>query len=317
MSDPADFGFARALALAKNNGDHLVLDGGLGTLLERGGHDLGSSLWSARLLVEAPEVIRAAHLEFYEAGARVGISSSYQVSYEALAALGHDHAATTSLLARSVKLVEEARDEYLANRPLGWGEVTPPLFTAASVGPYGAMLADGSEYTGRYGVGVDELRRWHRPRLDALIDAGADVLAIETIPSLTETEAVLRELSGSGSAAWLAFTVAEGSLRSGDAFSEACAMAAEVAEIVAIGINCSDPSEVSGAIDAAVAASTKPIVVYPNSGERWDAQNRRWLGEAGFPDSAVRQWIARGATLIGGCCRVGPAEVRAIAAAAA
>jgi len=313
MSDPADSGFARALATARRGGEHLVLDGGLGTLLERGGHDLGSALWSARLLVDSPGVIRAAHLDFYAAGARVGISSSYQVSYEALATLGLDHAATTALLARSVQLVEEARDDYLGGTA---GQDSPPLFTAASVGPYGAMLADGSEYTGRYGIGVEELRRWHRPRLDALIDAGADVLAIETIPSLAETEAVLRELSGSGVPAWLAFTVADGTLRSGEALSEAFAMAAEVPEIIAVGINCSDPSEVTGAIDAATAVTSKAIVVYPNSGERWDAKNRRWSGEAGFPGSAVREWIARGATLVGGCCRVGPAEVRAIASAA-
>lgn len=317
MSAPARSGFARAVAHARQNDDHLVLDGGLGTSLERSGHDLTSALWSARLLVDDPGVIRAAHLDFYAAGATIGISSSYQVSYEALAGIGLDHSETTALLARSVRLVEEAREQYLAVSPVARHDAGRPLFTAASVGPYGAMLADGSEYTGRYGIGTAELRRWHRPRLEALIAAGADVLAIETIPSLAESEAVLQELSGSGSDAWLAFTVADGALRSGESLAEAFAMAGDVPEIVAVGINCSDPGEVGAAISAAREHTDKAIIVYPNSGERWDAKNRRWSGEAGFPDSAVRDWISLGATVVGGCCRVGPAETGAIAAAVA
>lgn len=320
MSDADDPGFAAAVVAAQHHGEHLVLDGGLGTWLERSGHDLTSALWSARLLIDDPAVIRAAHREFFASGARVGISASYQVTYEALAGLGLDRSQTTSLLALSIRLVEEARDEYRAGTDRRGLDVPAPVWpapvwTAASVGPYGAMLADGSEYTGRYGLSVGQLRSWHRPRLHALIDAGPDVLAVETIPSLAETEAVLEELSGSGSAAWLALTVADGTLRSGESLSEAFSMAADVPEIVAVGINCSDPREVAGAIDAARAQTGKPIVVYPNSGEHWDAEARRWCGEAGFADSAVRDWIARGATLVGGCCRVGPAEVRAIAAA--
>ena len=315
MSDPADPGFAPALITARDHGEHLVLDGGLGTWLERSGCNLTSALWSARLLLDDPAVIRTAHREFFAAGARVGISASYQVSYEALASLGLDRAQTTALLAHSIRLVEEAREEYRAGTDRQGLAQPHPVWTAASVGPYGAMLADGSEYTGRYGLSVSQLQSWHRPRLHALIDAGPDVLAVETIPSLAETEAVLQELSGSGSAAWLALTVADGTLRSGESLSEAFGMAAEVSEIVAVGINCSDPREVAGAIDVARAQTGKPIVVYPNSGERWDAEARHWCGEAGFADSAVRDWIARGATLVGGCCRVGPEEVRAIAAA--
>jgi len=298
---------------ARSSGEVLTIDGGLGTLLEQSGHDLSSGLWSARMLVESPGVIRDAHREFFASGARVGISASYQVSYEGLAALGFDRAATDALLASSVRLVEEAREEFLAEA--GGGEQA--VYTAASVGPYGAMLADGSEYSGRYGIGIRKLRDWHRPRLAALVGAGADLLAIETIPSLAETEAVLQELSGSGTAAWIALTVASGTLRSGEALSEAFAMADDVDEIVAVGINCSDPVEVAGAIDTARSVTRKPIVVYPNSGEQWDAKNRRWMGAAGFADSAVRDWVDRGATLVGGCCRVGPAEIAAIARVAA
>ena len=284
----------------------VVLDGGLGTLLENRGQDLSSQLWSARLLVESPDVIRAAHREFFESGAEVGISASYQVSYEGLAAVGIDRAETERLLRLSVSLVAAARDDAGGS---GW--------VAASVGPYGAMLADGSEYRGDYGLSVAELRAWHAPRLKVLADSGADVLAIETIPCLAEVEAVLAEVDGSGVPAWLAVTAAMGALRSGESLADAYALADSVDEIIAVGINCSDPLDVASAIDAARSVTSKPIVVYPNSGEQWDAKNRSWMGQAGFPSSLVREWRDAGASLIGGCCRVGPAEIAGIAAALA
>ena len=282
----------------------VILDGGLGTLLEQRGHDLASELWSARMLIEQPDTIRAAHREFFEAGAEVGISASYQVSYEGLAAVGIDRDEANRLLALSVRLVAAARDESRAH---GW--------VAASVGPYGAMLADGSEYRGDYGLSVAQLREWHAPRLRTLMDAGADVLAIETIPCLAEVEAVLGEVAGSGVPAWLAVTAAMGALRSGESLAAAYAMADAVDEIIAVGINCSDPLDVASAITAARSATSKPIVVYPNSGEQWDAKNRRWMGTPGFPSSLVREWRDAGASLIGGCCRVGPAEISAIGSA--
>ena len=282
----------------------VILDGGLGTLLEQRGHDLASELWSARMLIEQPDTIREAHREFFDAGAQVGISASYQVSYEGLAAAGLDRAETDRLLALSVSLVAAARDE---SRAQGW--------VAASVGPYGAMLADGSEYRGDYGLSVAQLREWHAPRLRTLMDAGADVLAIETIPCLAEVEAVLGGIQGSGVPAWLAVTAAMGTLRSGESLAEAYAMADAIDEIIAVGINCSDPLDVASAIAAARSVTVKPIVVYPNSGEQWDAKNRRWMGTPGFPSSLVREWRDAGATLIGGCCRVGPAEISAIGSA--
>jgi len=295
------------------NSEHapLVLDGGLGTLLEQSGYDLGSSLWSARMLVQQPEAIRQAHREFFAAGARIGISSSYQVSYEGLAAIGLDRAETDRLLTLSVDLVELARTDHLAAKP----DTHDDLWIAASVGPYGAMLADGSEYRGDYGKSVDELRAWHRPRLEVLASSSADILAIETIPCLAEIEAVLSELPRLGKPAWLAVTAAMGVLRSGETLRDAFALADGVEEVVAVGINCSDPLDVTGAIEAARAVTSKPIVVYPNSGEQWDAKNRQWMGQAGFPASLVRDWYAAGATIIGGCCRVGPAEIAGIAAA--
>ncbi|MDQ1556315.1 MAG: homocysteine S-methyltransferase [Actinomycetota bacterium] len=288
----------------------VVLDGGLGTLLESRGHDLGSSLWSARMLVEHPDELRSAHREFFDAGARVAISGSYQVSYEGFARLGHDRAATDALLASSVQLARAARDDAAAA-----GADGVERWVAASVGPYGAMLADGSEYRGDYGLGVDELRSWHRPRLNVLGASGADVLAVETIPCLAEVEAIALELRGTGVHAWVAVTAAMGRLRSGEALEDAYAILDGVDEIIAVGINCSDPLDVGTAIRAARSVTGKPFVAYPNSGEQWDAKNRRWMGAAAFPADLVRDWRAAGASLIGGCCRVGPAEIAAISAA--
>jgi homocysteine S-methyltransferase len=291
--------FAAALASGP-----IVLDGGLGTLLEAHGHDLSSSLWSARLLLDDPDAIRRAHREYYAAGARVAITSSYQVGYRALDAAGISHENVDLLLARSVELARQARDEAMLPAEEAW--------VAASVGPYGATRADGSEYTGDYDLGVAQLREWHRPRLQALAAAAPDAIAIETVPSLAELEALCRELDGIGIPAWVSVTIADGALRSGDPLREAFALAASVTEVVAIGVNCCDAAEVDGAL--AAVAGARPGVAYPNSGEQWDAAARHWSGTRSQIATGTAGWVAGGARLVGGCCRVGPAQISEIAA---
>jgi homocysteine S-methyltransferase len=278
----------------------LVLDGGLGTRLEERGADLTSELWSARVLAEEPDRVLDVHRDYFAAGADVAITASYQVTYEGCARAGYGADETTRLLLRSVDVARRARDEA----GHGW--------VAASIGPYGAMLADGSEYRGDLGLGVDELRRWHRERIRVLAGADADLIAVETMPSLVEVEAVLAELDGSGASAWMSVTPLDGRLRSGEPIAEAFARAAEVDEVVAVGVNCCAPGEVLGAIEAAREVTAKPIVVYPNSGETWDAGARRWRGNAAFPTELVQSWRIAGAALVGGCCRTGPSQVSAI-----
>jgi homocysteine S-methyltransferase len=285
-------------------GRPVVLDGGLATLLEAHGHDLSSELWSARLLRDDPGAIEAAHREFFEAGAEVATTASYQASFEGFAARGIDADDARALMVRSVEVALRARD---AARPDGW--------VAASVGPYGAVLADGSEYRGDYGLTVDELRAFHRPRLEVLAAAGADVLAVETIPCLAEVEAVLAEIDGTGVSAWLSVTAAGDRTRAGEPLAEAFAMAADVAEVIAVGVNCLIPEDVLAAV--AAASATGPAVAYPNSGQGWDAVARSWTGESAFDPTLVRSWVEAGARLVGGCCRVGPAEIAAVAAALA
>ena len=279
----------------------VVLDGGLATLLEAHGHDLTSDLWSARLLRDNPGAVVAAHAEYFAAGAQVATTASYQASFAGFAGLGLDAAGAARLMVASVELARRARDQAA---PDGW--------VAASVGPYGAVLADGSEYRGDYGLSVSELRAFHRPRLEVLASAAPDVLALETIPCLAEAEALLAEVEALGVPAWLSVTCAGGRLRSGESVAEAFAMAADVHAVVAVGLNCSAPDEVVRVL--AATQGVRPGIAYPNSGQSWDAVARAWVGESAFDPALVRSWLDAGARLVGGCCRVWPADIAALAA---
>ncbi|MFD4574514.1 homocysteine S-methyltransferase [Streptomyces sp. NPDC058417] len=295
-------GFADALAAGT-----LVLDGGMSNQLEAAGHDLGDALWSARLLAERPEAVTEAHLAYFTAGADVAITATYQATFEGFARRGLPREETARLLALGVELARDA-----AGRARARG-VTRPLWVAASVGPYGAMLADGSEYRGRYGLGVGALEAFHRPRLEVLAAAGPDVLALETVPDADEGEALLRAVRGLGVPAWLSYSVAGDRTRAGQPLAEAFAPAADVDEIVAVGVNCCAPEDVPAAVATAARVTGKPVVVYPNSGEAWDAEARAWDGASTFAASRVRGWRDAGARLVGGCCRVGPDAIASIA----
>lgn len=295
-------GVMTSLAAALDAGT-VVLDGGLATYLESQGHDLSSDLWSARLLRDDPAAIRDAHRAYFDAGAQVATTASYQASYEGFEVMGTPDEQTTELLRESVRLAAEVRASYS-------DDVT--RWVAASIGPYGAFLADGSEYRGDYNLDVLGLRRWHRPRLDVLVGAGADVLALETIPCLAEVEALLTEVIVHGVDCWLSLTCSGGRTRAGEPLDEAFRAAGEVDEVIAVGVNCTDPREATDLTRMAAELSGKPVVVYPNSIEAWDSETRSWSGPKAFLPSAIFAWQASGARLIGGCCRVGPAEIAGI-----
>ncbi|MBG0851631.1 homocysteine S-methyltransferase [Streptomyces spinoverrucosus] len=295
-------GLAEALAAGT-----VVLDGGMSNQLESAGHDLSDELWSARLLAERPEAIAEAHLAYFTAGASVAITSSYQATFEGFAKRGISRERAAELLCLSVELAREA-----AARAAAKG-IARPLWVAASVGPYGAMLADGSEYRGRYGLTVNELERFHRPRMEALAAARPDVLALETVPDADEAAALLRAVRGLGVPAWLSYTVAGDRTRAGQPLEEAFALAADVDEVIAVGVNCCAPKDVDRAVAVAARVTGKPVVIYPNSGETWDAEARAWTGHSTFTPEQVEGWRDSGARLIGGCCRVGPEAITSIA----
>ncbi|MFD8013700.1 homocysteine S-methyltransferase [Streptomyces sp. NPDC058955] len=319
---------ARTFAQALADGV-LVLDGGLSNQLEAQGCDLSDALWSARLLADAPEQIEAAHTAYVRAGAQVLITGSYQATYEGFARRGLARAEAAALLTRSVALARAAAghagegEEGTGEGGVGEGEGPPgsgtrrKVWVAASVGPYGAMLADGSEYRGRYGLSVRELVAFHRPRVETLAAAGPDVLALETVPDADEAEALLRAVEGCGVPVWLSYTVAGGRTRAGQGLAEAFAVAAGNEQVVAVGVNCCEPAEAADAVAAAVAATGRPAVVYPNSGEGWDAGARGWRGAPAYGPAAAPRlaaaWADAGARLVGGCCRVGPDTIAALA----
>ncbi|GAB2747641.1 homocysteine S-methyltransferase [Salinifilum aidingensis] len=281
--------------------DPVVLDGGLATELETRGHDLRDPLWSARLLADAPDEIHAAHRAFFAAGARVATTASYQASFDGFAERGVDRRQTRALLHRSVELAAKAAEA-----------VAEPCWVAASVGPYGAVLADGSEYRGRYGLTVRQLRDFHRPRVEALAEAGPDLLALETVPDVDEAEALLDAVADIGLPVWLSFSIAGEHTRAGQPLHDAFSVARGNDTVLAAGVNCSSPADVTGAVALAHRVSGKPVIAYPNSGEGWDAMRGQWTGPARWDPSTARDWYAEGARLIGGCCRVGTAEIAAL-----
>jgi homocysteine S-methyltransferase len=281
----------------------LITDGGLATELEARGHDLSDDLWSARLLVDAPDEIVAVHCAFFRAGASIATTASYQASFDGFAerGIGRDDAAR--LLRRSVELAKAARDEVGGQR-----------WVAASVGPYGAALANGEEYVGRYGLSVAQLADWHRPRMEILADSGADVLALETVPDVDEAEALVGLVHDLGVPAWLSYTISGTTTRAGQPLADAFVVAVDVPEIVAVGVNCCAPDDVEHAVRVAWETTGKPVIVYPNSGERWDGERRTWVGTSGWSADLAPRWVAEGARIVGGCCRVRPADIAELAA---
>jgi homocysteine S-methyltransferase len=249
---------------------------------------------------------------YFEAGADIAITASYQASFDGFAAYGYSHDDTVRLLQTSVTLAKAARKAVVA----GDGTPARDRWVAASVGPYGATLHDGSEYRGDYGVSEDALVDFHRPRIAALLDAGPDLLACETMPCLLEARAILRVLREHPDArAWVSFTCRDGaSTSAGDAIIE-CARTLDAApHVVAMGINCVDPALVTPLIRTMASATEKPIVVYPNSGEVWNAAAHCWEGTATRFTSYLDEWMDAGASWIGGCCRTTPEDIRVVRA---
>jgi len=292
----------------------LILDGALATELERRGADLKDPLWSAKCLVERPDLIRAVHLDYFNAGADVATTATYQATFEGFARRGIEGARAAQLMRDAVALAVAARDEFWAVDANRAGRLQP--LVAASIGPYGAMLADGSEYRGQYPLEDVALAEFHRPRLRVLADSGADLLACETIPSLREALVLASMLQEFPDAcAWISFSCKDGEHTcEGDAIGECAAALQRFSQIAAVGVNCTPPQYVAPLLRRMHGETDKPLVAYPNSGEVYEASSRQWNGDSAtlnFGEQA-RQWQAEGARLIGGCCRTGPDDIRSL-----
>ena len=295
----------------------LLLDGGLATELERAGHDLNDPLWSAKVLLEDPGAVEAAHLAFLEAGADCVTTATYQATFAGLDARGVDRAAAEAVMRGAVELAIRARDRILRIRPRDTGRL-PPL-VAASVGPYGAFLADGSEYRGDYGIGRDALAGFHRKRWRLLADSGADILACETLPSFDEARVLARMAEDAPhKPAWFSFTCRDdGHLSDGTPVGEVAGWADGAPGVTAVGVNCIDAALVPALVGALADGTRKPVLAYPNGGGAFDPGTKRRAAAEAAPDwgEACRGWIAAGAVGVGGCCRVGPGDIRRMRAA--
>ncbi|MFC7785198.1 MULTISPECIES: homocysteine S-methyltransferase [unclassified Rossellomorea] len=293
----------------------LILDGALATELESHGFDLNDSLWSARILLEKPEAIEKVHADYFRAGADCAITASYQATVDGFKKRGIEKPEALELIKRTVTLAKQARDEFWkeekgnANRP-------KPI-VAGSVGPYGAYLADGSEYVGNYGVSDQHLADFHFPRIQALVEAGADLLAFETIPSLQEAKvlaSLLKEFPDT--CAWLSFSLKDGeTISDGTGIEECACVFNDDEQIAAIGVNCAPIPAAKKAISVLSRNTDKPLIVYPNSGESYNAETKTWHGEEGcsaFDEQSV-VWYEAGARIIGGCCRTDPGQIEALA----
>lgn len=286
-----------------------ILDGGLATSLEAAGYDLAGGLWSARLLLDRPDAVEQVHREFFAAGAQVATTASYQASALSLERAGYDPTMADRVVARSVEVARAARDASL-----------PSGSVAGSVGAYGASLADGSEYTGSYHLPAERARAvlvdFHRPRAEALLTAGADELAFETLPTAVEVEAVADLVADLGCRAWVSLTPAPGgrATRDGTPLAEAAAPLAGL-PLIAVGVNCCAPTDVRPALtELSTALPTMPLIAYPNSGEVWDAPTQAWRGPPRWDPGLVKGWLAQPRLRhVGGCCRIGPRDIRALA----
>lgn len=292
----------------------LVLDGAFGTELARRGFDTNDELWSAKALFEKPELVEAVHRDYYEAGADVSTSASYQATVEGFEKKGFTREQAKELIVRSVRLVQQARDAFWQQKAKRAGRPQP--LAAASVGPYGAYLADGSEYRGDYRASRAELADFHAERLDILVAAEPDILACETLPLLDEARAILEDLHRyPDMGAWISFSCKdEAHTCGGDAIADCARLLDKERQVTAIGVNCTAPQYVADLIRNIRVHTTKPVVVYPNTGETYDAVTKTWHGSPTPYRDFVRQWYEAGARLIGGCCRTTPDDIRGIAA---
>lgn len=292
----------------------LVLDGAFGTELARRGFDTNDELWSAKALFEKPELVEAVHRDYYEAGADVSTSASYQATVEGFEKKGFTREQAKELIVRSVRLVQQARDAFWQQTEKRAGRPQP--LVAASVGPYGAYLADGSEYRGDYKASRAELADFHAERLAILVAAKPDILACETLPLLDEARAILEDLHRyPDMGAWISFSCKDPEHTcGGDDVADCARLLDRESQVAAIGVNCTAPQYVADLIHNIRAHTEKPVVVYPNTGETYDAVTKTWHGSPTPYRDFVRQWYEAGARLIGGCCRTTPDDIRGIAA---
>lgn len=287
----------------------LLIDGGLSNVLESFGCDLNNELWVANLIANNPDAIVKTHMAYLEAGARVISTSSYQASVPGFMAIGYSKTEAEQLILKSVELASIAKKQFIEQHGINY-----PIYIAASIGPYGAYLADGSEYKGNYGVDDNTLYEFHKSRFDILLNSGADFFIFETVPSFQECHIIDNIVKNSSINAWVSFSCKDDKhINDGTPIADCAILIANNPNIFAIGVNCTAPKFISGLINELVThATNKTIAVYPNSGEAYNAETKTWVGIAD-PNEFIKmakEWQTLGANILGGCCRIGPDHIK-------
>lgn len=301
------------------NRSGIVIDGAMATELEKMGVQTNNELWSATALIENPEAIKAVHKSYFQAGADIAITNTYQANIKEFMKIGLSEAESRQLIIKAVKLADQARTEYYRDLPKNERQIRAPHpLIAGSVGPYGAYLADGSEYRGDYSLSQKEFQDFHRSRMELLDQAGVDLFAMETQPNFAETKALVNLLVNEfpQQHAWLSFSINDPqTLCDGTLLSEAVEYYNDVEQVSAIGVNCTTMENIEATVKNIRAVTTKPIIVYPNNGDIYDPETKTWTKNesADTFGQLVPAWLQAGANLIGGCCRTTPQDIQEIA----
>ncbi len=294
----------------------LVLDGPMGTELERRGYDISDNLWSARLLAEDPDAIEQIHRDYLEAGADIVTCASYQATIPGFLKAGYTESEAGCLIRKSMEIAEHARKTWWNKRKTALAGRPWPLI-AGDIGPYGAYLANGSEYTGNYHLSRDGYISFHLRRMEILKEAGADLFAVETCPKLEEAVVCAELLEDLGADYWISFTFrSENEISDGTPASEVAEALKDYPHLQCVGVNCVSPDLVDGILKNFRKISDLPLAAYPNSGEIYDRATGQWKSapNRGSFSEMAKAWYADGAVMIGGCCRTRPADIREIAA---
>lgn len=292
----------------------MITDGALATELERLGCNLNDPLWSASISINHPELIKQVHYSYFEAGADCAITATYQATIDGFMDRGFSKNEAKRLIKNIVTIALEARDQFWQ---INNNEKRPKPLVAGSVGPYGAYLADGSEYHGNYEIKETELYQFHKERIELLVEAGVDVLACETIPSMTEAKILTQVLHDFPEiTTWITFSTKDfWYINDGNKIADCAALLDGEDQVEAIGINCTSPNYVKNLIGEIKKSSSKPIIVYPNSGETYHPDSKTW-GETSVMEQFnefTKEWFQQGATIIGGCCRTIPEDISNLA----
>ncbi len=292
----------------------LLLDGAMASELERGGVDVSTPLWSAMALRTDPDAIVAVHASYFAAGAQIATTDSYQATVPGFEAAGLSGSEASALITTSATLARRAASDWQAGHP------GASALVAGSVGPFGAFLADGSEYRGDYALSAAGYERFHRPRLEALARGGVDLFAVETQPKLAEAQAIIELIARQypDIPAWVSFQLRDArTLADGTPLTQAARWAEQQPALAAVGLNCVSPDIVAPALRLFADQTGHRLICYPNSGEIFQPETRSWRPPAEPTPLAsfVPTWLDAGASIIGGCCRSTPCDIAAIAEA--